>query len=353
MNTSPIQGLNRDDIGASCLVTGGAGYLGRYLVAALLDLGCEVRVIDTVATTQPGVLGYRGDILDEKLLKSACRGVDTVFHTAAISTLLASPGRQLRDRLIKVNVGGTRAVLRACKEAGVSKLVYTSTADVVLDRELLEADETLSYATGSIGVYAASKIKAEHEVLTADNQEGLRTIALRPGRIWGPGAGGTMIRTFLTEVADGRFVATFDNNDSVSDNTYVHSLVYAELLAAKALGTTPDVVAGQPYFITDDEHVNALEWFRPLLKGLGVPWPHRKFPHKLVYCVAWVFEWAHHLGAPEPYVTRIGVSKVTRSGSFNIDRARRDLGYKPLMKHKAGLAKHMGDYRALFRVSRS
>ncbi len=342
-----LEGLDAS-VGPTCLVTGGAGYLGRHLVAALKQLGCAVHVLDRVAWTEPGARSFVGDIRDSTLVRAACDGVDTVFHTASVRTVLGTAPKRVREQVFGVNVGGTRAVLEAARAAGVRRFVHTSSANVVMDRELLEADESSSLATTWVDLYGESKAEAESEVLAADGEGGMRTCALRPGGIWGPAPGGFMVQTFLEQLARGRLVATIGDGDAVVDNTHVYNLVRAHLLAARALRARPQLVGGRPYFITDDERINGMEWFRPIVAGLGQPWPTRRLPGTLMYAIAWGLEVAHLLGAPEPPLTRIGVLRLIRASSFRIDRAGEDLGYEPLVKSAEGLAVHMPDYRQIY-----
>jgi len=122
-------------------------------------------------------------------------------------------------------------------------------------------------------------------------------------------------------------------------------------LAAAKLGETPEIVGGQAYFITDDESINGLEWFRPLVEGLGHRWPTRRLPGWLVYRVAALLEWIHFLrggSGPEPTLTRRGVLNLTRDGSFRIDRARKELGYEPKIHAADGLAALLPDARRLY-----
>ncbi|MCB9680051.1 MAG: NAD-dependent epimerase/dehydratase family protein [Alphaproteobacteria bacterium] len=348
------EGLSADAVGPVVLVTGAAGYLGGFLVAHLARLGCTVRAVDVVPLPDPpaGVHGEIVDVRDVGALTAACAGVDTVFHAAAAMAFAGLVPSAVRARVMGINVDGTAAVIAACRAAGVRRLVYTSSANVVIDRELVEADETAPYAASFVDLYTASKVAAERQVLAADTPGGLRTVALRPGGIWGPGVGGYMIVTFLRQLAAGSFVATIGDGRAVVDNTYVLSLVRAELLAAAALGAETCAAGGRAYFVTDEERINGVAWFRPLVEGLGVRWPTRRLPGGLMYGVAWLAEVAHRLGAPEPPVTRIGVLKLVRSSAFRTDRARADLGYRPLVGSAEGLALHLDDYRATYAALR-
>jgi 3beta-hydroxy-delta5-steroid dehydrogenase/steroid delta-isomerase len=275
-----------------------------------------------------------------------------VFHAAAAMSFVGTGPTAARERVFSINVGGTRAVLEGAAAAGVRALVATSSANVVLDRELVEVGEEVPYASTFVDWYGESKAEGERLVRAADTPGGLRTVALRPGGIWGPGEGGLMITAFLDQLAAGRFVATLGRPDAVVDNTHVDSLVRAELLAARALRWTPDIVGGQAYFVTDDERLHGTAWFRPLVEGLGHRWPRARIPGRVAYALAWLGEQAYRLGGPEPVLTRIGVLKLDRSSALRVDRARRDLGYAPLWTRDTGLAAARDDHRALYEARR-
>jgi 3beta-hydroxy-delta5-steroid dehydrogenase/steroid delta-isomerase len=351
LQSAVTSGLDRR-VGPRCLVTGSAGYVGRHLVDALLALGCEVRGFDVVPHDREGLDARLGDLRDARAVRAACEGVDVVFHTAAVLTLLGIARRDVRQRVLEINVGGTDRVIEAARAAGVGRLVYTSSANVAIDRELVEADESVGYAQSFVDRYGESKVLAERAVLAADGVRGLRTAAVRPGGIWGPGSGGYMIETFLDQLAAGRFVATIGDGRAVVDNTHVYNVVRAMLLAAARLREAPDVVGGQAYFVTDDERINGIEWFRPIVEALGHRFPERKLPGRAMYAIGLASEVAHALGGPEPALTRIGVLKLIRSSSFSIDKARRELGYAPLVQRDEGMRLHMPDYRAAYDARR-
>lgn len=334
-----------DWTGRTALVTGGAGYLGRHLTAALRHQGAHVRSLDLVPA--PGATESAiGDLRDQATVRAAADGCEVVFHTAAALSLLGIAPRAVRDHLRGVNVTGTHHALAAARAAGARAFVYTSSANVIIDRPIHDEDESAPYASQFVDLYGATKVEAERAVLAADQPGGLRTAAVRPGGIWGPGDGGFMVRTFLRQLAAGRFVTTLGDPSAVVDNTHVDTLVLGELLAARRLLEAPDGVAGEPFFLTDDERLNGILWFRPITDGLGLPWPRWNLPGGLMYGVAWLGEVATLLGAPEPPVTRIGVLKLARTSSVRVDKARRVLGWAPQWTSPDGLRFHLDDYRA-------
>ncbi|MFQ5416266.1 MAG: NAD-dependent epimerase/dehydratase family protein [Myxococcota bacterium] len=338
-------------IGPVCLVTGGSGYLGRHLVLRLVETGCNVRSLDLA----PGPPGSSGDSIvgDVRLysdVRAACEGVDTVFHTVALIRLLARYRLEERLDVFEVNVVGTEHVIRACRAAGVSRLVYTSSFNVAMGKPVCGGDEStpLIGSGDLLDLYSETKMLAERAVLVADGVDGLRTVALRPGGIWGPGDDGMMLRAFIEQLAMGRFTALVGDGSARLDNTHVDNAVDAHLLAAAKLTETPEVVGGQPYFVTDAEPMNGLEWFRPLVEGLGQRWPSRRIPAAIVFLVANVLEWLHFFGRPEPPLTRRGVLNISRDGFFRIDRAREQLGYEPRVRAAEGIPAILPDARRLF-----
>jgi 3beta-hydroxy-delta5-steroid dehydrogenase/steroid delta-isomerase len=231
---------------------------------------------------------------------------------------------------------GTHNVIDACLANAVPQLVYTSTNNVVFDREVVAGDERQPYARHYVDLYTETKLLSERAVLSAGQAGALRTCALRPGGIWGPHAGAVMLDKVLDQVAKGTLVARIGGG-GLADNTHVENLCDAQLLAARALHTTPELVSGQAYFITDDEPMDPLDWFAPLLRGLGVPMPRVRLPARPLYGIAYGLEWIHRLGGPPPAFTRLEVLKVTRRHSFRIDKARAQLGYEPRIKSREGL----------------
>jgi 3beta-hydroxy-delta5-steroid dehydrogenase/steroid delta-isomerase len=147
-----------------------------------------------------------------------------------------------------------------------------------------------------------------------------------------------MITNFIVQLAAGSFKATIGSGSAEADNTHVENLVDAQILAAQKLVDTPHIVGGEAYYITDEEPMNALEWFRPLVEGLGYTFPSLRLPAWLMYGLGFLGEVAQYLGAPETPLTRMGVLKVARSHSFRTDRARRELGYRPSMNREQGMA---------------
>ncbi len=312
-----------------CLVTGGAGYVGRRLAEELVSRGHAVRVLDVREPSPPiaGVDARLGDVARLEDVRKACAGIDTIFHTAAILDWSRWPSPAQRARSVAVNVGGVENLVRAAREAGVARLVHTSTNNVTLDGPVIDGDESRPYAARTRDLYTETKIRGERIALEA-NGGTLATCALRPGGVYGP-EDPTMFPGLLRIVAAGRYLVTFGPRDAQSDNTYVENLVDGELEAARHL-LPGSPLAGQAYFITDGQPINYWEFFRPFLASVGARHPRLNLPGGLMHAAITAWEFAHaKLGATAPPLRSLEVRKMAVSHYNRIEKARRDFGWKP------------------------
>jgi len=213
------------------LVTGGTGFLGRHLVDRLLADGREVAVLARRPAPELSARGVRvitADLTDDEAVRSACRGIETVFHVAA---KVGVWGRY--REFFRTNVLGTRAVLTACRTHGVLRFVYTSTPSVVYHGgDLAGANESLPLTTRCPAAYPLTKALAEGDVLAANSPD-LRTIALRPHLIWGAGDPHLVPRV-VAQARAGRLRIVGSGRNRV-DMVHVHNAVDAHLLAELAL----------------------------------------------------------------------------------------------------------------------
>jgi nucleoside-diphosphate-sugar epimerase len=327
-------------------ITGGTGFVGVTLAQALLPSQFHIVLLDcTLAGRQlpDGVTFAHVDLSNptcEQALEIAFRGADVVFHIASYGM---SGAAQLDNKRVNaINVEGTKRVLRAAVLASVPKLVYTSTYNVVFGGQSISAgNESLPYFPlwRHKDEYSRSKARAESAVLAAngtvlpDNKGVLRTCALRPAAIWGPGESRHQPRV-VADAHRGVLCFVFGRADALMDFVHVRNLVKAQILAAEALDGEM-VAAGQAYFVNDgeDKACNTFTFFGGLLEGLGYRMPTLRLPLWFVYYVAFMMEILHILFARllpfEPPLTRAECLKAGVNHWFVIEKARRDLGYKP------------------------
>ncbi len=318
----------------TALVTGGGGFVGQAVVRRLLALGVDTRIIarhryDEIEAA--GARGFVGNIANPDELQAAVDGVDLVVHTAALAGIWGE--WQLYHRS---NVLGTENVIAACRQAGVASLVYTSTPSVVFNGEDIRGgDERLPYGRQFLCHYARSKAIAEGLVLAAAGPT-LKTCALRPHLIWGPGDPHLLPRLLargreqsLRQVGDG---------SNLVDISYIDNVAEAHILAAADLAG-PGRANGKAYFISQGEPVNLWHWIADLFSRMGVPQVDKRVAERTAYRLGAVLELAYRLLGlrHEPKMTRFLAEQLAKSHYFSIEKARRDLGYEPLISTEEGL----------------
>ncbi len=309
------------------LVTGGGGFLGRYLIEQLIARKIEVRVVSRKAYPELAALGcecVRGDLREFSVVKDSCNNVDTVFHVAALAGIW---GR--REDFFSINYEGTKNVINACLANSVSRLVYTSTPSVVFGMQDIESgDETLPYPDKYVAYYPESKAAAEQLLLEANGKNGLATCALRPHLIWGP-RDPHILPMLIRKARSGKLVQVGAGKNIV-DITYVENAAAAHVQAAEKLALESPL-AGQAYFISDDNPVNLWVWINHLLERLNLPNVKKRISYRAAYTIGAISEVLHTLVPPlgEPNVTRFLASQFATSHYFSISKAKRDFDYHP------------------------
>lgn len=318
----------------SALVTGGGGFVGGAVVRRLLDLGVDVRVIGRNPYPELAKLGVEcivGNLCDEEVMLQATRGVDVVFHVAALAGIWG-PWKDYYS----TNVTGTENVLKGCLANNVASLVYTSTPSVVFDRKDIEGgDESLGYATQFLCNYAKTKVIAEKMVLA---EKGLNCCALRPHLIWGPGDPHLLPR--LLQAGRMKQLQIVGDGSNLVDISYIDNVAHAHILAAKNL-TESGSGRGQAYFISQCEPVNLWDWLNELFQRMDVEQVIKKVPFTTAYRVGAVMEFMYKmlrlLG--EPRMSRFLAEQLAKSHYFSCEKAERDLGYSPIVSTETGLEK--------------
>jgi sterol-4alpha-carboxylate 3-dehydrogenase (decarboxylating) len=335
---------------SACLVTGANGFVGNHLVAALAERGDAVTALDIDpeargAARRDGVSYRQVDVRDRAALSRECAGKQVVFHVASV----VHTRQTQRDTVWAVNVGGSENVIQACHEGGVGRLIYVSSASTVYEgRDIENGDETMPYASISQAPYADSKIAAEKLVLAADDPQGLRTVAIRPHVVFGPGDR-RFLPAILSRAKSGKLKLGVGRGRKLSDFTYVGNLVDALLLADERLAASPAQVAARAYFITNAEPRPFFDFVGQVLGALDLPPVRGLMPFFVAYPVAAVVEAFQTLrGAKlghEDGLSRFAVRYMCTHHYFSIERARRELGYEPRVSLDEGIALTCRDLR--------
>ncbi len=305
------------------VVTGGGGFLGRRIVALLRERGDTVTVVDRQARPDAVDPTVVADIRDTATMRTAFAGADAVFHCAGKVGFWGE-----KHVFWSVNVDGTKSVLAAARDAGISRLVFTSTPSVVgYAHDVENGGPDLPYAAVHENAYAETKCVAEQLVLAANGAH-LATVALRPHVLIGPGDE-RMLPGVMDRAARGRLRVIGDGANRI-DLTYIDNAAWAHLDAAAALADARAPCAGRPYFITNGQPVVLWEWLNALLGELDLPAVHASLRLSTAQLAALVTEtvWKTLPVRGDPPLTRALATVLARSHWYDIEPARRDLGYR-------------------------
>lgn len=334
-----------------CVVTGGAGFLGKHLVQQLLDSGkYDVTVFDIRDCGLAGASTVVGDLRKPDQVSAVIKGADIVFHVA---TAAPTGENALNCALMQgVNIDGTQHIIDACVAHGVSRLVYTSSASVVFDgRPLNNVDESTAYAQKPMDYYTKTKIQGEQMILAANGKGGVQTVALRPSGIFGEGDP-VFVPTVVRQAKAGKMKFIIGSGANKMDFTYVGNVAQAHLLAADALESAPTRVAGKAYFVTNQSPVPFWQMMGDMCEGLGYRRPSIHLPFALIITVAFIFEYVvRPLLAPikklnsDFTVNRILIATTNRT--FSSAAAAADFGYKPRLSLHEAMAATLASFKHL------
>jgi len=303
------------------LVTGAAGFLGSHVARQLVARGESVRVLMRPSSNNRAIsdlsLEYvTGDLREPASLERAMNGVKRVFHVAADYRLWAKNPQDIYDS----NVGGTRNLLAAAKNAGIERLIYTSTvATIAVDRPELPNESTEAKLEEMVGHYKRSKWMAEQEVLKAA-ADGFPAIVAMPTTPvgpwdWKPTPTGKIILDFLNGKMPG-YVETGLNFVGVEDCAAGHLLVAER-------GKRGD------RYLLGAENLTLKGLFDVLAGMTGLRAPALKIPHGLALGVAYVESAFSRLVGKEPQIPVEGVKIAQHTMFVDCLRAQRELGFQP------------------------
>ena len=297
------------------LVSGGAGFIGSHLAAALLSNGDSVSVLDNFSTGKKENLAdfrdkielWEVDVRDREVVGRAVSGIDAVLHQAALPSVPRSFADPVHTS--RVNMGGTIKLLEAARREGVRKFIFASSSSVYGDSENAEKIESLS--PNPLSPYAASKLSGEYCCRIYRDAFGMRTVSLRYFNIFGPRQDpqseyAAVIPKFITAVLGEESPVIYGDGFQTRDFTYIDNVVEANLKALAAA----DAAGGGVFNIACGSSASILELVEELGRISGTVITPR-------------FE------APRP-----GDVKHSRAG---IARAKKFLNYEPLVSFPEGL----------------
>jgi UDP-glucose 4-epimerase len=247
------------------LITGGSGFIGSHIVEHYQDLAAEIRVLDNLRT------GYRknldglqhvfleGSVTDREAVAKAVKGVDYVFHLAALVSVpesMAKPGE-----CVDINVHGLLNVLEASAAAGVKKLVFASSAAIYGDNPTVPKLESMLPEPKS--PYAITKLDGEYYLDLFNRERGLETAAIRFFNVFGPrqdpkGAYAAAVPIFIEKALKGEDITVYGDGGQTRDFIYVKDIVGALSFAVETPGVTGVFNAGYGGQMTINDLANKI-----------------------------------------------------------------------------------------------
>jgi len=309
------------------LVTGAAGFIGRSIAAELLARGKKVRGIDNFSTGKRENLAgleamdlIEADINDAAAVAEACRGVDCVFHEAAIPSV----PRSIEDPVASnyAGVSGTVQLLVAARNAKVRRVVYAGSSSVYGNTPTLPKTEDM--IPSPISPYAVAKLAGEYYLQSFARVYGLETVTLRYFNVFGPCQDPTsqysgVLAIFALKMLAGETPTIYGDGEQSRDFTFIQNVVHGNLLASEA---PAERVSGKVFNLATGNRITLNQAVEVMRKATG-------YSGEVRY-------------APE----RGGDVKHSLAG---IELARQCLGYEPQVQFTEGLERTVAWYRTIAR----
>ena len=306
-----------------CLVTGGAGFIGSHIAAALRARGDRVRIADNFSTgyrhnldANPGAELLEGDLADEAFARQAVEGMDLVFHQAAIPSVPRSVADPIASN--RANIDGTVNVLVAARDAGVRRVIYAGSSSAYGDTPTLPKHEDMTASPRS--PYALQKLVGEQYCRLFTDLYGLETVTIRYFNVFGPRQDPTsaysgVISQFARALIEGRPPTIYGDGRQTRDFTYIDNVVDGVLRAGDARGASGEVVN-----VATGGRISLLELLETMKAMTGAK--------------------------VDPVFAEARPGDV-RDSQADISKAERLLGYTPAVSFEDGVARTVEWYRAV------
>lgn len=312
-------------------LTGASGYVGRNLIRYFVGLGIPVVALARSAQSAQcvralGAVPFCADMRDPRLA-AGMAGCDTLIHAAADTAHGAGSPTQHT-----VNELGTRNVMMAARAAGIRKAVHISTESVLATgMPLVDVDEAVPFPRKPAGTYSRSKAAAETIALGFSSAT-FSVTALRPRFVWGRDDS-TALPQLVAAVRANKF-AWIAGGTYLTDTTHIGNLCEAVLLAIRRGGS------GEVYFISDGERGSFRDVVSALLETQGLTVPDKSVPRGVLRVLAGFGDLlgACSRGRIAAPLTLQSYAASAVEVTVNIDKARRELGYDPVISREQGLA---------------
>jgi len=309
-------------------VTGASGFIGGAITKNLSeshDVYCMSRSEKSDSVIHSiGGLPIRCEL--NQVTHEHLRGCDVVIHCAAFVKQWGT-----REEFWKNTVDGTAQLLEVARSAGIARFIYLGTEAVYFHgQHMLNLDETMPYPESTPFLYPETKAAAEKLVLEA-NTPGFATISIRPRFVWGPGDK-TILPVVIKAVKRNMYL-WIDHGHAKTVTTHIDNVVHAvNLVLIKGRG-------GDAYFVTDDEPTTVREFLTALLDTQGIKITGMSIPSFVARMLGFAIEsmWRLLHLKSEPPLTYFAASMASSECTININKARTELGYAPIITIEQGL----------------
>lgn len=326
----------------SVLVTGAGGFIGRNLVADQLARGRHVRAIDVTRESLESLLGSPErpqdalvveavDVRETDQLRPHLAACDTVFHLAAAHLDVLRGEDYFRD----VNVRATAALVLAAAEEGVRRFVHCSTVGVYGPLAFLPANEDTKPRPDI--AYERSKLSGERAVIDKASDTSLEVVIIRPSWVYGPHCPRTL--KLIRTIARKRFFFVGDGSN------LRHPVYITDLLDAFELAATNELPPAETFLLAGPDTVTVRELVGLVTDELDMRYVPPRVPLWFMAPACFAIEKAGALVRREPPFSRRSLKFFTDSSSFDTQKARRVLGFRPRVDTRRGLHLTIEHYR--------
>lgn len=335
--------MNQNDL---LFVTGASGLVGSHVAERARSQNIRTRALvrndaDARVLEKWGVECVRGDLTDADALRRAVQAATVIVHCAA-KVGDWGPVESYRS----VNVDALRVMLdTALSQRTLRRFVHISSLGVYEARDHYGTDESVEPSATGIDGYTLTKFEAERLVLDYVRSRSLPAVVLRPGFIYGP-RDRAVLPNILGRLKSGQF-AFLGSGDRLLNNTYVGNLVDAIFLAIDAQNSI-----GRIYNITDGKLVTKRDFVSAIVQQAGYAMPKRHIPLPLARMLAKLLEriWRLRGKQEAPLLSNARIKFLGLNLDFCIDRAKRELGYRPQVEFEEGMRRTVTWFREQGRV---
>ena len=326
------------------LVTGGTGFVGRYLVQELLSRGFTCRLLVRPTTSIGGIAPHEnvelwpGDLTRPHTLTGISEGVDFVYHLAAEGHVSAL-SQEAYQRFIRVNVEGTKNLMTESGKfhSNIKKFIhFSSTAAMGLIKKKI-VDE--SDVPQPVTPYQKTKLESERAALSLGKEFGVPVVILRPCMIYGVHGKGEFFK-MCQWMRKGMF-------PKVGLGRNLTPMVHVRDVVQGAIKASEKGIPGGVYLLTSEHSIELNELRQLVMKAWGMKALYPYIPVWLMVGVAWCFEMISKWTEKPPLATRRNIASTVWDREFSIEKAKRELGYHPQVSFKEGILETVNWFKTI------